>query len=235
MIVTNTHLSIITMKKLPIIVLSLGLITSCFSDGLSTLKFANRFKLFGGGGIVFSNNIQDVKVAVANGQTYPYDQILVAGDPNGGGNVGVEFDITRYLGVDFNYTNRGKQNFGITYQTELGVDAIGATLKSQSYAIEGLLLLPLKQLTPYMKLGYARYNMTWFHYSGVPGVPINQEATVPVNGNGFTYGVGCRFPLPIRALEVSPFVDGINMYNNTPTSSSVSQYYAGINVLYTFA
>ena len=208
--------------------------TSVFADGIiEPTALKHHLNIFGGGGLVFTNNIQAVKVAISNGVSYPYDEVLVSSNINGGANVGVEYDFNPYVGADFNYTYRGKQDFGITYQTQAGVDVIGATLQTQSYAIEGLFFLPLQQIKPYVKAGYARYNMRWDHYSGVPGIGIDQAAIVTKQGNAAVYGVGTRFPVT-PSLMVGVFVDGIYLFNNSNVSTSVSQYYPGLNLIYGF-
>ncbi|MFZ4076817.1 MAG: outer membrane beta-barrel protein [Legionellaceae bacterium] len=214
---------------------ALILCTACtpftYADGLSEAVFNRHVSVFGGGGLVFTQSIQSVKTAVSNGTSYPYDEVLVASNINGGANVGVEYDFNPYVGVDFDYTYRGKQAFGITYQTALGVDVIGATAQTQNYALEGLFFLPLSQVKPYMKVGYARYRLVWDHYSGVPGVSINQTAIVKAEGNAITYGLGTRFPVT-ASLDIGAFVDAIYLFNNSSVSTSLSQYYPGVNVVY---
>ena len=209
---------------------------SVFADGITepTPKNYSPIRIFGGGGLVFTNNIQAVKSYTYNGATYPYDEVLIASNINGGGNIGIEYDFNSYVAFDFNYTYRGKQDFGVTYQTEAGVDVIGATAQTQSYAFEGVFFFPLQQIKPYVKVGYARYDLRWNHYSGVPGVNINQTAIVTKQGNAVVYSVGSRFPL-YKSFDVGFFIDGIYMFNNTSVSTSLSQYYPGINLIYKFS
>lgn len=190
-----------------------------------------KFSIFAGGGFVSTSNIQAVKYYTVNGVSYPYDEILVSSNINGGGNIGIAYDVNRYFSLALNYTNLGKQDFGIIYQTEQGMDAIGATLQNKIVAIEGMLFLPKENFSPFVKIGYARYDLRWYHYSDVPGININQDASVTVKGNALVYGIGVRFPV-YTPLSMDVFFDGIYSFNNTSQATSISQYYAGLNLVY---